>query len=243
MEDTVPAPFSSAQALLRELKSFLLPGGMETARPIRGITTEQRGRIRAAPEAKWNPLTATEWVDATRSEFKWEADFGGNIITSVHVTDAYAEGHGKLVLRKGPVPLKRMDGSDVDKGELQRYLGYVCTCPPILLHHRTLAWTAVGPRTLRVRDMLDQSGAWLDLDLGPDGTPLEMRTVRPMSVGKQSVDTPWSAMCRDFVEQEGIRIPRRLEAAWHPSTGAFTYVELEVVEVTFARFSAAQSEP
>ena len=58
-------------------------------------------RIRSTPGAPWNGFTAEEFVDATESEFCWEARMGSNFVTSVSVTDAYEHGHGRVVLEKG----------------------------------------------------------------------------------------------------------------------------------------------
>ncbi len=235
MQDTNPTS-AATQALLSKLKAFCFPNGEQAGRTVRGLKSSQRGQIRPSPAAHWSPFTAEEWVCATHSEFIWEADLGSGIITSVHVTDGYRDGHGKAVLRKGPIPLKSLSGVTFDKGELQRYLGYVSYCPPILLHHQTLEWTEVGPRTLRVRDRLDESGATLDIELADSGELVEMRTIRPMAVGKDSVDTAWSARSSDYREIEGVRIPMKMEASWHPDSGAFTYVEIELTSVTLVHF-------
>ncbi len=235
MQDTTPTS-ALTQTLLRKLKSFCFPHGEDAGRTVRGLKSSQRGQIRPSPTAHWSPFVAEEWVCATHSEFMWEADLGSGIITSVHITDGYRDGHGKAVLRKGPIPLKSLSGVGFDKGELQRYLAYVSYCPAILLHHQTLEWTDVGPQTLRVRDTLDESGATLDIELADSGEPVVMRTLRPMAVGKDSVDTAWSARSSDYREIDGLRIPMKMEAAWHPDSGAFTYVEIALTTVTLSHF-------
>ena len=137
-----------SQALIASLKAFCLPGGEEAVRGVRGIQTTQRGEIRSAPEARWNAFTAEEFVDATRSGFCWEARMGTGLVTSVQVTDAYDNGHGLLVLKKGPSPLKKLVGPEVDKGELQRYLGYLGYCPAMLVNNAFLEFTAIAARMM-----------------------------------------------------------------------------------------------
>lgn len=224
-----------AHDLLARLKTYCLPGGEDAARRITAIRTTQRGEIRAAPDARWNAFTAEETVHATRTAFRWEAQMDGNLITSVSVTDAYEDGRGRLVLRKGPIPLKKLLGPEVDKGELQRYLAYVEYCPPMLLNNPSLEFSVVGPRTLRVSDRSDRTGAWVDMDVGEDGRPLGSRAVRPMTVGSRIVRTPWSASGSEPQEREGLRIPRRLEASWIPPEGKFTYVRMELTSFTVLR--------
>jgi hypothetical protein len=216
------------------LKTYCFPGGESAARGIRGIRAVQRGEIRSSPEARWNPFVANEFVDATTTAFRWEARLGTGVL-SVAVTDAYEAGHGRLVVAKGPLQLKKLTGLDVDAGELQRYLGYVGYCPPMLLNNPALEFFAVGERTLKVRDRHDTTGASVEIDLGEDGRPLLIRAMRPMTVGKRVIPTAWSATGSDPQEWEGLRVWRHMEAAWHRADGPFTYVRIDLTSFTALR--------
>jgi len=232
-----PGPFAvgSVPPLLARLRSFLIPGGEAAVRGVRGIRASQRGEIRSSPVARWVPFTAEETIEATRSGFRWQARMGANPLTSVNVTDAYENGHGRLVVTKGPFTLVNLSGAEVDKGELQRYLGYVGYCPPMLIQHSTLVCEDVGPSTLRLRDAADAAGASVEMEMGDDGRPLVTRALRPMTVGKRSVLTPWSAYGSDEKERAGFRSWTRMEARWHPPEGEFTYVRMEVTSLEVLR--------
>lgn len=224
-----------AETLLAHLRTFCFPGGEDAVRPMLGVRTRQRGEFRAAPSARWMPFTADEVIAATRSSFRWDARLGGSI-GSTGVTDAYEEGHGRLVIKLGGVvPVKKMVGPDFDKGELQRYLASVVFCPPILLNHPSLEWTAAGPLTLRVRDREDPTGATVDLEISEEGRPVKCRADRPRMVGKVAVLTPWLGVCGEHQEWEGLRVVSRLEVSWHLSDGPFTYLRAEVTSFTVLR--------
>jgi hypothetical protein len=216
------------------LKAYCFPGGEPAARSIRGIRAEQRGEIRSSPEARWNPFVANEFVDASASGFRWEARLGAGVL-SVAVTDAYEAGHGRLVVAKGPLQLKKLTGLDVDAGELQRYLGYVGYCPPMLLNNPSLEFAAVGERTLKMRDRNDTSGASVEIDLGADGQPVLIRAIRPMTVGKRVIPTAWSATGSDPQVWEGLRVWRHMEAAWHLAAGPFTYIRIDLTSFAAVR--------
>jgi hypothetical protein len=218
------------ETLLARLRAFCFPGGEEAARLVRGIKAVQRGEFRASPEAKWTPFTAEEIVDATRSGFRWEARIGGAKLGALAVTDAYEQRHGRLVVKlAGAIPLQKLLGPEVDKAELQRYFASVVLCPPMLLNHPSLEWTATGPLTLRVCDRADPTGATLDLEMNEQGQVLAGRAERGRLVGKQSVPTPWSAVCHEFREWDGLRVAARFEAVWHVADTAFTYIRSEVM--------------
>jgi hypothetical protein len=218
------------------LRSFLFPAGEDTARFIRAVRTAEKGEMRMSPEARWIPFTAEEFIDATRSNFRWQARLDPGKLTSPAVTDAYEEGHGRLVVKvAGVVPMQKISGPDADKGELQRYLASIVFCPSMLLNHSSLECAPIAPLTLRLRDRNDPTGATIDLDISEEGQPLACRASRPRQVGKQTVLTPWSGLCSEFCEWEGLRVARRLEVRWHLPEGEFTYFRGELTSLTALR--------
>jgi hypothetical protein len=229
-------PSSETRALLDRLSAFCLPGGEEAARTVRAVRSTQRGEIRSSPEARWMPFTAEEEIDAARSRFRWDARFARGKLGWIAVTDAYAEGHGWLAVKLGGlIPVKKVTGPDADKGELQRYLASILSCPAALLNHRWLEWTAAGPGALRVRDREDPAGATVDIETGPEGRPLACRADRPRLVGKDAVLTPWSAIPHEFRECEGLRIAQRMEVLWQLPDGPFPYFRSETTELKLLR--------
>ena len=225
-----------ARMLLDSLRAFCLPGGKEAARRLRGVVITERGEMRSAPEAPWTPFTAEQTIHAGRSGFCWEAHIRSGRIRTVVVTDAYEEGRGRLVAKLGGlIPVANFHGPEFDKGEIQRYLASIVQCPPILVLHPSLEWTAVGPRTLRVRDLADPTGAIVDLDLGEDGRPLGCRADRPRLVGKRTILTPWSASCSEPREWEGLRVTSRNEVTWHLPGQSFVCFRSEITSLVGQR--------
>jgi hypothetical protein len=231
-QETTP----DAQTLLVRLREFLMPGGLESVRSIRNVRFAERGEMRSAPEAPWIPFSAEETIDTTRSGFCWQARLRSSRIQTVVVTDAYEEGHGRLVAKLGGlIPVANFHGPEYDKGEIQRYLASALQCPPILFNHKTLEFTAVGPATLRLRDRMDPTDAAVDLDIAENGSPAGGRAERPRAVGKRTILTPWSAKCGDFLDREGLRIPSWTEAIWHFPEGPFTYYKSEITSYALQR--------
>jgi hypothetical protein len=220
--------------LVERMKGFSLPAGELAVRDVRGIKTTQRGEMRSSPNAPWVSFTAEEYVDATKSGFCWNAQLGTGL-KSVTVTDAYENGQGRLVVKKGPLKLRELRGSDVDKGELQRYLAYLSYCPAMIVNNPYLVMVSVGPQTLRISDKSAQAGASVDLDVDDTGRISLARAIRPMTVGRKIVMTPWSGKTSDFKEWQGLRVPNSLEAAWEPPEGAFTYIRIELTSVTVSK--------
>jgi hypothetical protein len=230
--EPVHHPDDQARALLARLRAFCFPGGEAAARGVRAVRTTQRGEMRGSPGARPIPFTAQETIESRRSGFCWEARMSGGAMKWITVTDAYEEGHGRLAIKLGGViPVKQQTGPEFDKGEIQRYLGSLVFCPPMLLNHASLEWSAAGPLTLRVRDRADQTGATVDIELGEDGHPVACRALRPRLEGKSSILTPWSGHCSEFQEHEGLRIATRLDVSWDFPDGPFTYFRAQVATI------------
>src|SRR6516164_3492379 len=130
-------------SLVDRIKAFSLPAGEPAVRGVHGIKTTQRGEFRSSPNARWVAFTAKEYVDATKSGFCWNAHMGTGL-KSFNVTDAYENGQGRLVVKKGPLKLRELRGSDVDKGELQRYLAYLAYCPTMIINNPYLLMESTG---------------------------------------------------------------------------------------------------
>jgi len=223
---------AETRGLLARLRAFCFPGGEGRARLVSSIRTTERGEMRASPGAPWLAFSAEQVIEAHRSSFRWEARYQGGRMGWITVTDAYEKGHGHLVVKLGGViPVQKVQGREADRGELRRYLASTALCPPILLNHASLDWTAVGAFSLRVRDRTDPTGATLEMDLSEEGCPLGCRADRPRIVGKQTVLTPWSATPHEFKESDGLRTASRLEVSWRLPEGPFIYYRSEVVSI------------
>jgi hypothetical protein len=218
------------------LRAFCFPGGEQSARLVRAVKTVERGEMRSSPAARWIPFAAEQVIDATASRFLWDAQFRPGGIKAFAVTDAYQNGHGWLAVKlAGVIPVKKTEGPEVDKGELQRYLASVTICPSMLLNHLSLDSTAVNEVTLRLRDRRDPTGAWVDVEVGEDGCPLVCRAERPRLAGNQTILTPWAGTATDFRSREGMRVATCLEVTWTLPEGPFRYYRSELTSFTVVR--------
>lgn len=211
-----------ADSLLAGWRAWALPGGEEAARRIQALEWTEEGELRSSPKAKWIPFTARMRLEAGRTSFRWDAVLGTGILTRTAVTDACDERHGWSVAKAaGVLPVARVEGSEVDRGQIQRYLADLGRCPTALLLHPSLEAASAGGRWLRLRDAAGPARAEVELEMGPNGGAVAMRAVRPGMQGRKFVERPWSGRMGGAVEWEGLRVPTTLEASWEFPDGKF----------------------
>jgi hypothetical protein len=209
-----------AASLLSGWCAWAFPGGEEAARRIRAVEWTEKGELRSSPRAKWIPFTARHRCEAGRTSFRWEAMLGTGALTRTAVTDACDDRHGWSVARAaGLIPVARVEGPEMDRAQILRYLADLGRCPVALLLHPTLEVSSAGGRWLRVRDTAGPPGVSVELELAPGGGAVAMRAVRPGLEGRKFVERPWAGRIGGEVEWEGLRVPTTLEASWHYPEG------------------------
>jgi hypothetical protein len=86
--------------------------------------------MRAAADSPWRPFTAGQVISIPRPAFAWVARMQSMQLLATHILDCYVDGKGRLEARLcGSLPLARMAGSEVCKGELMRYLAEFVWAP------------------------------------------------------------------------------------------------------------------
>lgn len=211
--------------LLARLTGFLLPEGDARARGLGSVRLSEEGRMRVSAGARWMSFTSEQSIQSRFSGFRWVARTSGILIT-----DAYEAGHGIAMSQlAGLLTLKKASrGPELDRGEIQRYLSSLMLCPATLVNHPTLEWNAVAASVLRVRDLADPTGAWVDFEIGENGEPTSCHTIRPRIVGRTAVDTKWVAKASDFRSWNGMRVAHSLEVWWEIPDAQFCYYQSQV---------------
>jgi hypothetical protein len=225
----------TAEQLLACWRARAFPGGEEAARRITAVEWTERGELRASPRARWVPFTARHRCEAARTSFRWDAVLGTGALTRTSVTDACDDRHGWSVAKAaGILPVARIEGPDMDRAQVMRWLADLGRCPSALLLHPTLEAASAGERWLRLGDGAFPA-ATVDVEIGPEGDAVAMRAVRPGLQGRKFVERPWSGRMEGSTEFEGLRLPTRLEATWQYPEGAFVAYRAEATPIRAVR--------
>jgi hypothetical protein len=139
---------ASVPAIVKSFASRMADGN-----PIpSAVRLRQTGEMRTAPDAPWRPFTAKQVISVYQPGFAWLARMtAGPFPVSAHILDCHVDGAGLLDVRlSGSLPLARVAGPELSKGELMRYLAELAWAPQAMLHNRKLSWRELNESTVEV---------------------------------------------------------------------------------------------
>jgi hypothetical protein len=186
---------------------------------------EQSGQMWKAPGGKPMDFAARQTVSLSTPGFVWRAAMGPG--RAVLVADYFVEGTGGLeVMLMGVFPLARMvGGADMNQGEALRYLAELPWFPDAVLTNRSLDWTVINSKTIKVATGVDDaSRAQVTFELNDDG--IVERVSAPSRLYAENGrmrPLPWHCRLWNYQTLGGRLIPRQGEAAWVLDGVEFVY--------------------
>lgn len=214
---------------------------------IRHTGTFNMGKRPDAPN--WRPFSSQQWVITRRPGFVWDAQVGVMPGLPARVHDGYVGGKGVLygaILGLFPV-VDLQDGEEMARAELMRFLGEAAWYPTALLPHSGIDWEEVDEHSARATLRDGEVSASMRFTFGEDDLLHSIFVEdRPRSVdnpaegetGTQTVPTPWRGTLTDYVQQDGMWIPRGGEIAWILPEGEMPYWRGYMDTIEFSWVSA-----
>jgi len=178
---------------------------------------------------RWAPFEAEQTMALDRVEFSWRARFSIAPLVTLRVHDWYRAGEGALEIRLFGLPLKRLRGDGVRKGEAIRYLAELPWAPAAMALNTELEWRQLDARTVEVATSVAGSRLAVLLHFNDAGDVAAASAKdRPRTVGNCSVETPFAAKVSNYEVVGGVRVPTRAEARWDLREGPFVYFRGQV---------------
>lgn len=193
-----------------------------------------QGRIRGGPEEPWMVFTAVQhnFLDEPARFFFMDATRGG---VPVDVFHDYRGHEARMRVRLASLlPLVSASGPDLTRAETVTLFNDLCILAPAALIDPAIRWEAVDDRTVRARYTAGANTIGATLHFNESGDLIDFTTedrLAQSSGGAQWTRQPWSTPLRDYRRIGPWRVATRGEGRWHPPTGEFVYIELELLDL------------
>jgi hypothetical protein len=219
---------SEAADLVDRIRRFAMPEGDVEPCDVRFT---QKGDMRLAPDARWRPFRATQWMSGSSIDFRWRAGFRMARFAPVQVVDSFERGAGALTVTAfGLLPIAGGRGPDFDRGEAMRGLAELPWRPFSFGRLPNVTWELAGGNALRLTFDDGRTRASVELEVDREGRVVGGSAVRPRAEGKSTVETKWFGSFGDYRAFGRIRVPTSAEVAWLLPEGPFPYWRGRVTE-------------
>lgn len=173
---------------------------------------------------RWLSFEALQETSLERVAFSWRARFPVARLVPVGVHDWYRNGEGGLEVRVFGLPMQRLSGPDIARGEAMRYLAELPWFPQACALNSELEWRELDAATVEVSTQVAFGHAAIRLHFDGAGDIVAASAdARPRAVGKGSVDTPFRGEFFEYQVVDGVRLPTRAEVRWELAEGPYTY--------------------
>jgi hypothetical protein len=215
-DDVVP------RTLPPPVRAFLARSAGQLTRAS-SVRFRQEGEMQLKP-GQWKRFSAVQEMSATHVEFVWQARFPIAPMIAMQVRDWYRSGLGGLEARLLGIPLKRLRGPDVAKGEAMRYLAELPWAPPAIAANGELEWRELDATTVEVAATVGGERIAVLLHFDEHGDiAASTADERPRDVDGRAVATPFGGRFGDYAELGGLRVPTTAVVYWELPEGRFDY--------------------
>lgn len=202
---------------------------------VESFRVRMHGRIRSGPEAGWMPLVAEQVNTVTPPArlFYLDARMLGLPVTGYH---RFADGAASMLVKAvGLVPVATDAGDAMTRAETVTFFNDLCVFAPATLVDPAIAWTTVDNRRARAHFTAGSQTIAAELTFGADGRLADFWSDdrgHPAAVGAGTAGQRWSTPITASRRFGDFTLIGHGEARWHPPTGPYAYIELDIDDIT-----------
>jgi hypothetical protein len=214
------------------VQKWLVKSGVIGTEKTHTVHLKQKGMMRQKPEGKWSPMEAEQYITTDLPGFIWNGNIGSSFMT-INGRDKYVNGKGNMLIKiMSAIPINNSTGEEMDQGAMMRFLAEIVWSPSAVLNDY-IQWTPTGDTTAcatMTNCNRTVSGIFY-FDYAGDILGFEGKRYGNFD-GHFSLET-WSVRILEHKEFNGIRIGNKCEVTWKLKQGDFTWLQLEVTDISY----------
>lgn len=198
------------------------------------VRIRQRGELKTAPNGKWMPFTAEQYINTNNPSYVWISHIKANSLLYMEGRDKLEKGKGQMLIKLyGLFPVvNEANNEKIDLGSLQRYLAEMCWFPSAALNDNVL-WEAIGQNSAKATLKAHGKEVSGIFTFDHNGKITAFETRRYYGGDQDAKLETWHIEMLDFKEFEGIKIPNKCKVTWKLNDGNFNWLNLEIIELEY----------
>jgi hypothetical protein len=222
----------SIERLPAVVQKWLIKSGVIGREVVKTVHLKQKGLMRQKPDGKWLPMEAEQYITAKLPGFIWNGTMGNSFI-KINGRDKYMNGKGNMLIKvMSTIPIGNSSGEEMDQGAMLRFLAEIVWLPSAALNDY-ITWGAVNDSTAHatmINANQEVSGLFY-FDRDGDVVGFEGKRYGNFQ-GHFSLET-WYVRILEHKEFNGVRIGNKCEVTWKLQQGDFTWLQLEVTDISY----------
>lgn len=231
------------EPLPKPVKKWLISSGMIGKPSILIGRVEQEAQMKMKPDQEdWMNATATQYTVIDQPAFIWTTRVKMNPLLYFLGRDKFEDGRGEMLIRMNSlISVVDANGVKLDEGSLQRYLGELVWFPSLAISPY-ITWEAIDDTSARATmDYRGTRGSGIFyFSAGGDFT--RFSAMRYMGNDDSSTRHEWVLSVQEYREFEGVRVPSLMTATWKLPEGDWTWLKLEVTDLSYNEIAIASAE-
>lgn len=224
---------AQVQGLPEPMQRYLSYAQVVGKESIRTVRLSQQGVMRTQPNQKWLPFVAQQYFTTIPSAFLWHARMRPFPLVWISATDRFSEGQGNMRIKLlSVIPMGNAHGTEIDQGEMQRYLAEMVWFPTSWLSE-AIEWQAIDANS--VGGIMREFGvtAPVVLHVNEQGQLTHVTADRYKEEHGHYLLTRWSGQCYEYQEVDGMCIPTKIAITWHLASGDFTWFRCKITQIEY----------
>ncbi|TNE52027.1 MAG: hypothetical protein EP344_15925 [Bacteroidetes bacterium] len=204
---------------------------------VQVVKLRQEGRMRTAPDNRWMPFGAWQYVTVRQPGFFWVVEAQAAPGIRIAGRDMYEAGKGYMLIKALQlIPVADASGPHMDQGAMVRYLAEMIWYPGAALAEY-IRWEAVDSLSARATMRYGRVEASGVFTFTPEGDPDRFEAMRYYDRKDGATLEKWLIRMdpdgfRDFND---IRLPARSTVSWDLKDGIFEWLELDITQLEYIK--------
>ena len=228
---TTTVSLESIERLPSVVQKWLIKSGVIGRETVNTVHLKQKGMMRQKAGGKWMPMQAEQCITANAPGFIWNGTMGNSI--TINGRDKFINGTGNMLISvMSTVPIANSSGEEIDQGAMMRFLAEIIWLPSGALNNY-IQWEYVNDTTAHAT-MTNRNrtvSGFFYFDNDGDIVGFEGKRYGNFE-GHFSLET-WSIRILEHKEFIGIRIGSKCDVTWKLKQGDFTWLQLEVTDISY----------